>query len=779
MFADKRIGENDPTLDDENKYLYRLQRERSKRVRKRARFSLNDNIEDENEDGSFRGQGALTENEDFSVLKKDDYESEGLSDPEHDGDDFLVMKKSAADRDEEDDGEQEGQRTHQEIMNEVVQKSKMHKAQRQHEKSIADEATSQLDGELPSLIPLLAKSSIDFEREQRDRASSKGVKLVLSLSKSVSKGKEVRLFEDDDGNANGKAGGELKYEDVYRELAYEKRARPSERLLTEEEKAEREREKLVELERQRSFRMEHLDGDDEAGSEAKKIGKKRSRGGDDLEDDVNIEDLDSESVTSDEADEDGEDDVAEDRKSSVKEYSKEMFWKDFTEEGVVAAKANEAQEVPFLFKRCPSTGKELQELFEKTSLEQRGLIVERLQTCFALSLNPGRNRQKLERLLECILFRIERLAEVSGLVGIAVKEIDMLLVHVHKLGKQFGGTLYAWARCKLAEWYNSLTSKRSASLSQRWGVNDVIVMRGVGQLYPCSDMRHSVCTPLALLLSEGLSIERMHDVEDVALGVFVGNVLLEQLAARKGYTGELGAFVHAVLSWTCKGSKRGQSRREGLESIFGEISAVGGVDDKLCLLDCMGERIESRGGRVIVARKVAEAVIGLCEKMSVQGRVRHMDLVIDGLDVEAFGKNIDIRRRLREIIVRGRAGRVGLELYSGDGRKAVGRMVNPKFSAESGVYRKRPKTSYHAAQSGDVSGSAQRVRRALRKEERGLARDVRRGAEVAAAEQAETERVEWEKRDQKDKEIGAFWELQRSTWRAAEKRQNKLSGKKW
>lgn len=75
------------------------------------------------------------------------------------------------------------------------------------------------------------------------------------------------------------------YDQVVRELAFEKRAKPKDRTKTEDELAKEEKEALEKAERQRIRRMngdEEESGSDEEGGSRK---RKRQRGGDDLEDD--------------------------------------------------------------------------------------------------------------------------------------------------------------------------------------------------------------------------------------------------------------------------------------------------------------------------------------------------------------------------------------------------------------------------------------------------------------------------------------------------------------
>lgn len=772
-FHDGRIGESDPHLDDENRYLYRLQRERAKRVRKRARFSLADDETLGDELGAA-----------LSAFGSNPHDKVGLLPDENDEDDVgeesgeegeLMKLKQPAEESDDDKGE----RTRREIMEEVMQKSKLFKAQRQHEKHETDEQTAKLDEELPELMQMLAQSRADYEARKP--------KLALSLK---GESQPSTIFNPD--STASKSDGPkptFNYDNAYQQLAQEKRARPSDRLLTEEEKAERERDRLMELEEQRKSRMESMgDSDEELVEEhpSKELRKERSKdtGGDDLDDDFDLPERDERSGSEKEIHDeegDGESDTsgrgdAEQRLEKLIETPL-TFWKGVHRESFPATEGGAEKEVPFIFKRCPETSQELQVLMRGKGIAQRDLVVDRLRKCFAESLNPARNRPRLERLLECLLFRIERLTELDAEpLQSGIKEIDMLLVHVHSMGQRYGQVINAWSKRNLNEMRNKLAQK-CTPLSKAWKVADVLVARAIARLYPSSDVRHPIATPLALLLSEAISMSRMECIADVALGVYVANVLLENMLGREGYSGQLGKLVHEVVRAICPESQLTKPGK--LTSMFKAIRRNKDTKEApLSLKDCFqllgNHDMESN---VDIQRKVVHAIVTVAEGLNFSGHNRNWDLMLSGLPIETL-EVPKTRDRLTTLMSQSRVNRAPLALYARASRPIV-KSVNPRYSAESGVYRKRPKTSYHARIQGDVSASAKRVSRALRKEERGFARDVRRDAQYAAAQRARDRQIDDEDRDRRHREVMSFLEHQQATWKAAEKRQKKLSGKKW
>ncbi|CDF36891.1 unnamed protein product [Chondrus crispus] len=649
---------------------------------------------------------------------------------------------------------------------------------------------------------LLAQAGDDFAKKKAQE------------NRTVLPKKKASIFEEENDKGDLAHGtvsppppnrtAKFSYESVYQQLASEKRARPSDRLLTEEEKAKKELDDLMEMERMRRDRMQNAvesDAEEDEGRRdvassrrpRQKTNKKNRRaGGDDLEDgfELSASDGDDDSEEDDQAHAPDDEPSASDSDHASDRAEDE---EDIDPNGAVVADHAETQSrakegVPFVFKHCPASPRELQKLFENRTLSERQLVVERLRKCFAVSLNPPVNATKLDRLLECCLFRIEILSKVSAVnLKRAVAEIDMLLIHAHALGKRNEGLVAGWARDTIANAFHSLTSPRkSGGLSKRWNASDLLVLRSVGRLFPSSDIRHPVSTPLVLLLSEGLAISRMLCCRDVAMGCFVGRLLVEQMAGAGRYSGQLTTFITSVL---CGALSPGTPKLRGLFGAYREGDCEADVGS-LRLRDLMeadeanaddenssgGENEQDDGNHL--QNMVVESVLCLADAATMSGRVSHQDIVFQKLPLRRLprGKNCT---NLLQALVSSRETRKPLALYTVSAAAAVRKSLNPKFSAESGVFRRVARTSYHAARSGDMSQSAMRVRRALKKEERGWARDVRQSASARRTEQDREDGARRERGDKRAKEAMAFLEAQQATWKKAEKRQRMLSGKKW
>ncbi|KAJ6720992.1 NOP14 [Salix viminalis] len=242
VFMDKRIGEQNEQLGEFDKAIIRSQRERQLK-NKKSKYNLSDG-EEEDEFG-ISNLGSLS--------GLDDFEDEILSDD--DGDDADAdgtRKKPAISRQlnahglpqDAVDGEENKPKTKKEVMQEVILKSKFFKAL--VNKDIPDEGVKKHE------LPVIQKPETFKQQEQPDS-----------------------------------------YDKLVYEMAIVARARPSDRTKTPEEIAQKERERLEELEEDRKKRMLVADdSSDEENDDAEKLSAQRPRSisGDDLGDSFSLDD---------------------------------------------------------------------------------------------------------------------------------------------------------------------------------------------------------------------------------------------------------------------------------------------------------------------------------------------------------------------------------------------------------------------------------------------------------------------------------------------------------
>ncbi|TGJ78157.1 hypothetical protein E0Z10_g10612 [Xylaria hypoxylon] len=242
---DQRFGEDDASMTYEEKMAQRFMKEKQSH----HKTSLFDLEEDEPIDGlTHMGKS-------IAFPEKDDFEETDLLDPE-DGDssedsidNLRGLKRVRESDDVEDPGhenvdeEPERKKSKQEIYKEIMAKSKLHKAERQAQKDEDEDLREELDEELSDIQALLFR-----KQPQKTESDEATLRPGNSSRERMERDYDLRL----------------------RQLAMDGRAKPSDRTLTEEEIAQRDVERLKELEDKRQKRMRGEDfSDSEDGDKEK------------------------------------------------------------------------------------------------------------------------------------------------------------------------------------------------------------------------------------------------------------------------------------------------------------------------------------------------------------------------------------------------------------------------------------------------------------------------------------------------------------------------------
>ncbi|KAN0023249.1 hypothetical protein ACTFIU_011416 [Dictyostelium citrinum] len=253
-FIDARIGENDASMSEEDKMLARFQREK---LRNKNLYNLNDNDQEElthmgqSLGNSLGGNSmSLSEGNDDYVASDDELDEVGKE--------FLSERQRFGGGDENDSNGGERQDRHKskkEIYQEIIEKSKIGKAERAKEKLKKEALTRDLDEEFNLIRGELTLTHgnnnnannnlqddafLKFQAEQRSNEQ----KFASSSSTSDSSKPKVEAHDDFD---------ELLYQ-----LQGETRAHATDRTKTKEEQMKEEMEKLQQKEKER---LERASGD--------------------------------------------------------------------------------------------------------------------------------------------------------------------------------------------------------------------------------------------------------------------------------------------------------------------------------------------------------------------------------------------------------------------------------------------------------------------------------------------------------------------------------------
>ncbi|KAI0817452.1 nucleolar protein 14 [Xylaria sp. FL0064] len=541
---DQRFGENDASMTYEEKMAQRFMREKQSH-HKISMFDLED---DEPIDGLTHMGKSL------SFPEKDDFEETDLLDPDDDDSDKdsadnprgLKRIRDADDVEDEGDADAEGaperKKTKQEIYKEIIAKSKLHKAERQAQKDADEDLREELDEELSDIQALLFQKPKPPSGEG-DEATSK--------------------LED-----TGREKMERDYDLRLRQLALDRRAKPSDRTLTEEEIAQRDVAKLKELEEKRQKRMrgEQSDSEDEGKEEDARNAQSvagepewfdeeeeedfrlgsgiRTRPtatelGFDDEDDFIVEDdllasgSDLEPIESDDEDSstEGEDEDPED------EFTKGLLNETEIRDPAFAKETEVTKNTINEIKSCPETLEQLLDISHSLTTEQIPALIQKVRILYHPKL-ASENKSKLASFSRILVQYLFHLSNTSSSPPFA--SFESIIRHLHSLAKTFP--------IDIAEEFRSqLNDFASRCLSPTLG--DLVILMAIGTIFPPSDAFHPVITPAMLLIARYLGQKIPKTSIDFAQGAFMGSLALHYLKLSQRFCPEFMNFsLNTIVS---------------------------------------------------------------------------------------------------------------------------------------------------------------------------------------------------------------------------------------
>lgn len=562
---DRRFGENDPTMAPEDKMLERFAREKQKTHKKNSLFDLE---EDEPSIGLTHGGESLkfdgpgfTDDFDENDLGSGDESDASMNEKKRMKRARLMeMLENGADAEEgEGDTDQpEKKKTRQEVMQEVIAKSKLHKYERQATREENDDLREELDKELPNIKELLwSTPGVDRSGAVDDAPSG----FMPGIDrKEMEKNFDIQL----------------------KKMAMDKRAQPSKRTKSEEELAEERQSKLKELEEKRQRRMrgeaESSESEEESDKEddAEKDKKDVNAGGDlqmipveeeedyglgqgikarrptatelglDDEDDFLIEDdlvasgsdidpADEEEESSDEEDgdsEDEEDDFTKGLLSREEEANPEF--EDQTVHELKEKKGGDEHGIPYTFP-CPQSLDELLEIMKPHPREKLPVIIQRIRALYHPRLD-SKNKERLGAFSRALVDFISVPVD-STVTPFSVME--SVIRHLHSLAKSFAIDIAGQFRTHISE----MASSRPTNLH----TGDLIALTAVGSIFPTSDHFHQVVTPAILCMARYLGQKIPRTIGDYATGAFLGILTIQYQQFAKRYVPELMNFCLNTL----------------------------------------------------------------------------------------------------------------------------------------------------------------------------------------------------------------------------------------
>ncbi|XP_053757726.1 nucleolar protein 14 isoform X3 [Panthera pardus] len=488
VFTDKRFGEYSSNMSPEEKMMKRFALEQQRQHEKKSIYNLN-----EDEELTHYGQSLADVEKHNDIVDSDsDAEERGtlsaeLTATHFGGGGALLHKKTAQQQGEE--GEKP--RSRKELIEELIAKSKQEKRERQAQREDALELTEKLDQDWKEIQTLLAHKT----------------------PKSDNKDKKEKPKPD-------------AYDMMVRELGFEMKAQPSNRMKTQEELAKEEQERLEKLEAARLRRM--LGRDEDGGTK-----KPKHQSADDLNDGfvldkddrrllsykdgkVSTEEEQSREAGDDNSDEeqgegpsedseessgpDGHSDLESDVESEEDRETQQAPGKGLKSDGHKAREAART-ELPYTF-AAPESYEELKSLLSGKSTEEQLLVVERIKTCNHPSLAVG-NKAKLEKLFD---FLLEYIGDLATDDPPDLRVIDKLVVQLYNLCQMFpesaSSCIQFVLRDAMHEMEGAIEARGRAAFP---GLDVLIYLKLTGMLFPTSDFWHPVVTPALVCMSQLLT----------------------------------------------------------------------------------------------------------------------------------------------------------------------------------------------------------------------------------------------------------------------------------
>ncbi|CAM6128735.1 unnamed protein product [Calypogeia fissa] len=268
-FVDRRFGEKDDDLPEEDKAILRFQKERQAQISRKSKFTLPE--DDEEEETLTHGGMALSNVDDFNDVDsmQDD---DDTADLDEDAVRQLNFGGGFSNKTEEDADSQQP-KSKKEIMEDIIAKSKFYKAQKAKEKEEDEDLKEKLDSDFSELVKSRALLSLRPTRKDKPKD--------LLSKKSSEAGGSSSVDQQDKPD---------EFDKLIKEMVFDIRGHAGDRLKTTEEIVKEERERLEKLEQKRKKRMlgapdsdeESEESDEEPGSRKQRKKKRLEISGDDL-----------------------------------------------------------------------------------------------------------------------------------------------------------------------------------------------------------------------------------------------------------------------------------------------------------------------------------------------------------------------------------------------------------------------------------------------------------------------------------------------------------------
>jgi nucleolar protein 14 len=551
--VDKRFGENDPTMAPEEKMLERFTLEKQRRHKSSA-FDL----EDDDMPGELTHMGQSLSLDGPAL--KDDFDEEDLElsdEDDHPSDDERRIRKrqrssAGGDEDDEEDEEDrpERKKSKQEVMKELIAKSKLHKYERQAAKDDDEDLREELDKEMSDIHALLRGAG-----PKLPPTPATGIAGMNPERAALLNGTETVKLDKN-------------YDLGLRQMAQDKRSQPTERTKTEDERVEEESRRLRDLEAKRQRRMEGAlessdeedvapDSEDEEeddfglGSGLKARPTVAELGVEDEDSFLIDGDLVASGSEPDLSENDSSDDEAENDENDEEDtdFLKSLLTEEEARRPEFLTGANgplPETELPeqngvngdlaYTFK-CPQSHEELLQITKGVSPLDLPTVVQRIRALYHPKLD-SENKTKLGKFAVSLIDHISYLADQPQLPPFLI--LETLIRHIHSLAKIYPVEIGNAFRGHLQD----LNDSRSLSPTP----GDLVILTAIGTIFPTSDHFHQVVTPAVLSMGRYLGLKIPQTLSDYATGAYICTLCLHYQRLSKRYVPEVMNFIENAFA---------------------------------------------------------------------------------------------------------------------------------------------------------------------------------------------------------------------------------------
>lgn len=569
-FVDRRFGENDPTMSVEDRGLERFMKEKQRAGKRHSMFDLEGDGEDDDDGLLTHGGQALSFAKDLAV---EDFQESVSGDSDDDADDQatrraekrrkLLERVQDLDVDMEQSNDSGRPKTKNEVMREVMAKSKLHKYERQQAKEDDDELRERLDAEMKDLFALMRKSG---PQTKSSTAWEKGTATGANKEPTMNPERAALLDGKDRQQADKEWDIELK------RLAQDARGMPTSRTKTEEEKAEEAATRLREREEARKRRQEggedsDVDGPKQAGDEFGELDEDEDEFGlgqglvaqsrQDLDLDVEDEDdfvLDNDLIASgSEPDESSDEDSDEDLSDSDRGLGETSATDDdadfvsgllgaedqgrdnltLTISGSDAAQAKKGLSFTYA---CPESHQEFLTITKDVRGSELITVIQRIRTLYHPKLD-SKNKIKLALFAEVLVEHLVYLPQQPERPSFAV--LEQLIRHIHSLAKLFPAEVGNAFRKHI------ILIREQRQLSPT--ASDLVLFTAIGEIFSTSDQFHQVVTPTMLDMACYLGQSTPKTLGDIAKGAYICTQFLSYQKLSKRVVPEVLNYVATAL----------------------------------------------------------------------------------------------------------------------------------------------------------------------------------------------------------------------------------------